>query len=242
MPPRNQREPATLAAKFGFQDAELTTPEHDAMVMWADARLRDQSLVNELCGWHYSRMGELALREQLHELWWAAHEAAEAEGVDTSEWRRPSEHVLPDLERPRLGKVTWEQPVGDARWVAGFVDIYCRVAVPLGVYVAAHYGARDELLPREPQFRRSGVQDLNIALEIKPHIRSLGELVRQVRFYEAKGLGDAVFYVVAGGDALREYGEHLLQQRIGLIEYPSGKSNAWVRFGPGYGQRQLVRS
>lgn len=91
-------------------------------------------------------------------------------------------------------QITWEHPIGDARWLAGFVDLCIRFS---GIY--------------------------SVYFEVKTKLPSLGDLIRQLRFYEAKttyASSNLTMYVVS--DDTR-YVDVLRDQGIGFVEYPSGQ-------------------
>lgn len=95
--------------------------------------------------------------------------------------------------------VTWELPVGDPRWIAGFIDLYLQVG-------------------RKAQY---WTKTYKLAFEVKTVLPSLGDLIRQIRFYQEKwGGSPPVFYVVSSDT---KHIATLRNQGIGFVEYPSGE-------------------
>lgn len=136
----------------------------------------------------------------------------------------------PDLPAPELKECVWEYAVGDSRWTAGFVDLYAEIdshirgTRPSGE--ATSWSKPDEYF-----------------FEVKTTIPSLGELVRQIRFYEAKRPGKyshskwskQTFYVVSSD---QRWAESLRGQGIGFIaphrpEARSVDGEQWAIAHPG---------
>jgi|ERR1035437_3073311 hypothetical protein len=123
-------------AWFGFDDPELKTPAHDALMLWID---------EYIC-------------EILVE-------------------------VLELPEEPEIVRKEWEQPILNERgFVAGVPDLI--------VKIRRCSGTREQ-------------EDRVILIEAKPKVRSLGELIRQIRICDATG--DFSRYVVRAinGDWIR---------------------------------------
>lgn len=108
--------------------------------------------------------------------------------------------------RRTLRKSIWEFALNDGRFVAGFIDLVAVVGSPSDTW-------------------RGGA----FAFEIKSSIKSLGELVRQLRFYEAKftvhriadqQVQNTRFAVVSPDGRWRNA---LASQGFIFIAYPSGE-------------------
>jgi len=153
-----------------FSDPELKTPEHDAVMLWLD------------------RNAKAVFREA----------------------------SMGSNDMVVLRKV-WERPVtmksGNYRRVIGFVDM----EVVLGFPEISR--RRESLSDMDDEtrtwFESEGYSDngagyliadvevfreVNIYVEVKPKITSIGELIRQVRFYQTALPGDSVFAVVSPDD------------------------------------------
>lgn len=140
----SQKQTRTLAAQLGFQDPDLRTSEHDALMVWLDGMLHNPRFLRDLT-------------------------------------QTPQDDATP---APELVECTWEYAVGDSRWTAGFIDIYAQVDAPHA--------------PPPEDGTRYWSTVYSYAFEVKTTIPSLGELIRQVRFYEAKKPSPLpVFYVVS---------------------------------------------
>lgn len=131
------------------------------------------------------------------------------------------ERPLPD------SSITWEEAIGDARWTSGFIDLTARVSSATSL-TTGHEGGDAEASRYDysPCELRWGNPELEwsvktteqvYAFEVKSTIPSLGELIRQVRYYESKF--PATYYVVAPDTT---HVQMLNSQNIGFLHYPSG--------------------
>jgi hypothetical protein len=99
----------------------------------------------------------------------------------------------------------WEFALGDSRFTAGFIDLIAAIGGPRGGCSA-------------------------LAFEIKTTIPSIGELVRQLRFYETKPIRQiganyitgAVRFVVVSPD--ERWADALAGQGFGFLSYPNRKA------------------
>lgn len=155
----------TLIERLGFRDDDLQTPDHDRIMLWLD---------------------EFALQISCHLI-----------GIETRfDWDN-----LSAIDRACLGepshpsprcKATWEWPVGNERYVAGFIDLHA--AITWGTSLSIH---RDFDLNGEPANEwRVRWKTVDLAYEVKTKIPSLGALLREISFYKARGV-KAHFVVVS---------------------------------------------
>lgn len=237
MSQRNQRQ-QTLSQQLGFQDSDLTTPEHDEIMLWLDETLRTEEALWELTGgrkywneewvrrWQDEARAAVArkrgtLTTKLAEAQEQAARWPHLDNIDKlteelrgyTEWECPEPPAFPT---PELLTATWETPVGDQRWTAGFVDLHAEVSLYAGAGLCCYmYRSSNELEepPRWDVHRKTRVFNF----EVKTTIPSLGELIRQVRFYQTKGSSN--FVVVSPDD---RWIEPLTRQGIAFLTYPSG--------------------
>jgi hypothetical protein len=240
---REERRPGkggnakTLVERMGFRDRDLTTPQHDEIMLWLDQELQDSKLLRKLTGEDKRAPGSLLgyIEEQ--------EQAALNDG-----YVLPKRPVYP---QPKLSKTVWEQPIGDpprrgsSFFIAGFLDLYAKVYVyekaDLCTHNAGTAGGRSDSHCSCGSMRCCGekhnnplwhvyLQDYHFAFEVKSSIPSLGELVREVRFYQSKThlkvdgsdyrYASVRFFVVSGDD---RWADALSRQGIGFVSYPSGE-------------------
>lgn len=199
----------TLQAKFGFQDHELSTPAHDALMIWLDKKVGEREFL--------SRVGDRLLGEWPHQEEFGDRPAAT---VDNVIWEYP---------------ITTNR----SRFTVGFADLLLRLSIYTGVdthcaendeyldtkttdvfrhadgTICDHerkYTRRDgimshrctvtdEIVPKSMEelfYHQDGGYGLcthdtklmayatghNIFFEVKPSIRSAGETIRQIRLYQ----------------------------------------------------------
>lgn len=227
---RNRQAP-TLQARFGFQDADLKTPMHDEMLLWLTDNL--------------DRFGEKITGRPKGASWdpdYLARRVHEAqrqldgwrEGLSDLERKhyqkqyqvllarlpdRISDIPVPEINAFEWKNITWEETIVSRSYTIGFVDL----AATLDWSPELHMGQL-EALPTgyfrpdwwvELSWRARYSESDSFYFEIKSTIPSLGELVRQIRFYQTYARGH---YVVVSPDARWE--QPLASQGIGLIHYP----------------------
>jgi hypothetical protein len=233
-----------LAAKLGFQDADLKTPEHDEIMLWLDAQLREEEFCQRLARHPPEFDAEwLAAEEREAEQWTVdfreelldaiadarVSSATQLEQVkelclELESWTPPPR---PEVPVARVAKVTWEQPIGDPRWIAGFIDLHAVLSPVLEeVFLSGCKGQFGTTHDREYRVSvpawGTWAYSAEFAFEVKTTLPSLGDLIRQIRFYQEKwGRPQPPrFYVVSGET---KFVSPLQSQGIGFIEYPSGE-------------------
>ena len=217
----------TLQERFGFADPDLKTPKHDAIMMWLDAEMGNilAGIVSEP-EWRiepsftYSR--QLDEREQRAE----AHREALALRLQII-----SEVGAPEKPELFIRKI-WEDPIQEVTfyngrrkaYTIGFCDmmvlwrqpfIECLFDVepkfvdglwrPVWSYKGSRIRKPDHSLESDTAY-----------FEVKPSIPSAGELIRQLRMYQAY-TGNAKWFVVSPDDRFRSIVE---SQGFGFIQVP----------------------
>lgn len=153
----------TLQERLGFGDPELATSAHDWLIQWLDlhaldllAALYPQHVNLAWKDWYPDK-----LREQSRKNYAAAGYAAPE---------------LPKGEPPKpgieLGTKIWERPVMDRTFTIGFIDLWLSGSL------------NTELEISRGQWQLGGT-NFAVAIEVKPVIRSVGELIRQLRLYQS---------------------------------------------------------
>jgi len=162
----------TLQQRFGFQDKELTTPAHDAIMMWLNEN------INQVC--------QVVLGGR-HA--WSDHDIKWADSVVRNRsFGRIASAVLPDYpEDPiKVQRVEWEFPIMSGSYMVGFVDMRAEVRLPCLV------------LEDSSTTIKASTTTVTLLFEIKPSIPSLGELIRQIQMYKTYQEG---WYIVVSPDA-----------------------------------------
>lgn len=109
----------------------------------------------------------------------------------------------------------WEHTISNDRaFVVGFVDMMIRIRKP-SLWVDLHR-ANDYDLPSSKPAWKIFHGDENVYFEVKSKIPSLGELVRQIRFYQSHKPG--LYFVVSPDN---RYADVLRSQGIGFVTCPS---------------------
>lgn len=138
---------------------------------------------------------------------------AESKLVKLEEWLQlDSPPVKPKCE---VISTHWEYTiVNDRSFVVGFVDMMVRIRRP-GLSIQTHISNMHPFPTAKPQWKTGNYSD-EIYIEVKSKITSLGELIRQIRFYQSHKKG---MYVVVSPDG--QFAEVLKSQGIGFVACPS---------------------
>ena len=223
------RAPQTLQARFGFQDADLKTPMHDEMMLWLTDRL--DMLGEKITGcpkeaaWDPSYLESRVDQAQGRLDRWrdALDERQREHGQKLLAGlpERISDLPVPESCTFEWGDVIWEKPIiSNGKYTIGFVDLATTLYwspelhmcglndLPTGYFIDP-----DQIVELSWQARYS--KNLSFYFECKSAIPSLGEVVRQIRFYQTYLRGH---YVVVCPDARWE--QPLLSQGIDFIHYP----------------------
>lgn len=201
MPPQKQRA-KTLQEKFGFVDEELKTPEHDAMMVWLDQQA--EGLVKE-----YFSIPPLWPDETLARIRTEADNRAKScfQGMQWTGLGEPPPREL------KILKKIWESPIVTQNGFAvGFADMEVIVSIPKEL---------DWLHWERKEPEKSGLIEWHckenkesVIFEAKTSIRSVGELIRQIRLYQEYRKGH---YIVVSSDD--RFAEVLRGQGIQFVKY-----------------------
>jgi len=201
----------TMAQKFGFMDPELTTPQHDTIMLWLDETVTKMN-AQKIYGNHPN-----------HKWSWTDIDAARDAGLPQllKEGRITVDQSVPIVA---IKSKVWESPIVDRTFTIGFADM--RVS-----YCNCELDAKRLIEQIENiESRNSGVFPIHITesipapwspkvryFEVKPSIPSLGEVIRQVRMYQTYTL-DAEWWIVSPDARFRE---QLESQGIKFLAVPS---------------------
>lgn len=195
-------EKPTYQSRMAFGDEDLKSSKHDAIMLWLDKNLQDLiTPVFPRGSWTDAEL--TAFNRQVQS---AIKEIYNAEDRQKAQ-AKVAAFTLPIRPEPVIQRRVWEKPVMGYNGPVGFIDFYVSVGV---ASLAAWYD-------------RPG-QDVELAIhsdqkilcfEVKAALPSLGELIRQVRFYQSHE-PDARFFIVAADN---RYAETLREQGIGFIQY-----------------------
>jgi len=187
---------STMAQRFGFADPDLTTPEHDALLLWLDKNV------------------ETFLRAKLATVKQTAYTVRYFAGYPR---REKIESLTPEQEEQLakfpLGETkwefrkTWECPILDKNYTIGFCDMM--------VNVTRQARNADALFEGSSLSFESVYSEDRIWFEVKPKIPSLGELVRQLNMYRTYTPMERWFVVSPD----TRWCEHLKAQGFGFIAY-----------------------
>jgi hypothetical protein len=173
---------------MGFQDPDLKTPQHDALMTWLTDNVQNHPRVKQ----------------------WAE-----------KKWSKAALVVAIDAT-----KKEWERPIKKAGYgVVGFIDL--RVEVTLRQLIIETTPGCDRssvvCVVDGKTVYRSDMPYFALNIEVKPSIRSVGDVIRQVNLYKqySDTLHDESFFV-ASPDA--RFATIFEAQDIGFIQLPLLKS------------------
>ena len=231
---------SALQSKFGFQDDDLKSANHDEIILWLDENA--SKIVGNIIGYSNAPWEDKIIQIRSTEAENRTHEyykraKAELERVETkiSEMSSSDTYFIDRYENQAEGlrkyiqeclcwtlgecpqkeitiKSTWEYPIKNGNFMIGFVDMIIEYSATLELMVS--YSDSREPLPRLPRWY-NGKSSGTMAFEVKSVMPSLGELVRQVRMYESF-LHKIPFYIVSPDD---RFASALKGQNIGFIKY-----------------------
>lgn len=165
---------ATLQQRFGFQDHELKTPEHDRIMLWLDAHVDAWILGRISLGWNKEKVERMA------------SEMSDLVKDSVGQWA-PGD--LPPRTVSIVSKV-WESPVMSGKYMVGFIDMKVDVKQSALTYTIPR---RSQEFPEWSAY----LTDWFYLFEVKPSIPSVGEVIRQIRMYKQYQPGT---YVVVSPD------------------------------------------
>jgi hypothetical protein len=207
---RSSTRATTLQEKMGFKDADLTTPKHDAIMMWLDTEM--DAVVRTLmpgynatwdrdCAESLSKANkEIARRITI------LKEDAERSIVSRGQ-NGPMEEYYSGIREQTLRLVntlstftvptppkspglkvlsrTWEYPImARSQFMVGFVDMFVEVEARSPHFLESEDWDRMRVETSFLPTWRTWTSVINFLFEVKPTIPSLGEVIRQVRLYE----------------------------------------------------------
>lgn len=169
----------TLAQRFGFSDPDLTSPKHDALLIWLDENI--ENILRK-------RIGEIERKFYKREFKSSYPHIVDKEELDkfnlTGLDQSPLENTVFQFDK------IWEQPVLNGNYTVGFCDMKVDLSISrknAKVYLSTQNHNIDEISQYYEEYIHW--------FEIKPEIRSLGELIRQLRMYQSYTEG--TWYVVS---------------------------------------------
>lgn len=158
----------TIGRAFGYSDDDLSTPGHDALCLWARRNM-----------W-------TLLQEMMVPPLWMLHEAVPGRVAEeeNKRYQRDLERKsrYPSGREPNLPKTlpelsekwfSWYKPELEKRIPGGWIDVYTSGNAYCDYVKNMHTG--------DPDWSRT---EWRFAIEVKTTIRSLGELIRQLRVYQ----------------------------------------------------------
>ena len=179
----------TMQQRMGFSDPDLTSSKHDEIILWLVENCEQVArAIGGFKGEPFLSMG---------------HRCAD-------EWRKDA---MVKFEAEKEGRcpqfsIRLESPIMDRTFIVGFVDAIITVASPcLRCYADDH----------RPAYHWDWSKAAEFYVEVKPSIPSFGEVLRQIRHYQAY-CGSATMLVCSPDIRFKT---HIEQQDIGFIVYPS---------------------
>jgi hypothetical protein len=201
----------TMAQKFGFMDPELTTPQHDEIMMWLDETVTKMG-AQKTYGNHPN-----------HKWTWTDLDKADDAGLPQL-LREGRIIVDPPVPVAAITSKIWESPIVDRTFTIGFADmrvIYCTCLLDADLLAKQVKDIESGTVGAFPILVTESVparwNPFSRYFEVKPTIPSLGEVIRQVRMYQTY-TGGAEWWIVSPDDKFREQIE---AQGIKFLAVPS---------------------
>ena len=158
------RTSKSIGRALGYSDDDLTTPGHDALVLWIARNVQTllaQTILNDLHDAHEAAL--IKLNDIVDAAAAKQRERRQVAGLAPQEYSRPS--AVPAGRR----WCTTYRPELEKKVPGGWIDVHISGAAYVDV-------------DRTAQALRSVSWTLSV--EVKTHIRSFGELLRQLRTYQ----------------------------------------------------------
>lgn len=208
----------TLQQRFGFQDHELKTPEHDNIMVWLDGHVEAWVLGRYSLEWKQKEIAEgitemekrraevveVKRRELEKALLNLQEEQAGSARMFGLEYRQSHVNECtaslkkaeewkadPPPKRVSVESKIWESPVMSGKYMVGFIDMLVQVGSN-----TLWRNLNDQCISKLPEWIERFVVHAYL-FEVKPSISSVGEVVRQIRMYEQYQPGT---YVVVSPD------------------------------------------
>src|SRR5882724_8733390 len=204
-PPKTRA--TTLQEKFGFVDEELKTPQHDAMLIWIDQQAEE--LVQE-----YFSIPATWSEDAIARVRSEADKIVRNRVRLTQQWAGLGE---PPPRKLVIKKKIWESPiVTEKGFAVGFADMEVLVQLQdsLSCEYAVNFNQEDGL----PEWCCKTSAE-SVVFEAKTSIRSVGELIRQIRLYQEYRKGH---YIVVSPDD--RFADVLRGQGIQFVKYEDPQS------------------
>lgn len=233
------KKATTLMEKFGFMDPDLTTPKHDATMVWLDKNIENLLLSRYPAAWNpddisrvlqemTSRVAESkkATSAQILAISESSTESSPFESNRLDFFRSISGRIKeenlkklsfldswvpgePPCRTARIIKKEWEKPVSTR---TGYTVGFLDMKVTVGFTVLGYRHNHESNLPEWFCDERQ----CEYFLEVKPSIQSVGEVVRQVRLYQEHIQGGK-WLIVSPDD---KFSETFKEQGIDFIKVP----------------------
>jgi hypothetical protein len=204
--PRITRKAQTMSERLGFQDPDLSTPEHDAMVFWTKAYLKDYFAFKSYEGFD---LEEFEKKLDIAEAHWPQDKDLRSKLKETA-----SSFFM---ETDDFCQIRLEHPiVNRSGFILGYADIMAQsLRITFNVSPTNYCG--EKLKPNIDKWTPSPIY-----VEVKPKIYSFGELIRQIRTYQTVTSGNQ-WYVASPDtrfeEAIRDEGIEFIQITDGYKDY-----------------------
>lgn len=233
---QNKTRVTTLQQKFGFQDTDLSTPAHDALMVWLDQNIESVLMQRYPTVWTEQEINrEMAkarreFEDGLEKLQTRVRQEKEWLDQVTHPYQTKSAQNSYDNACERyeqlknaytawnpgpppplfvgVAQKVWECPVMARNgFLVGFIDM--KVVMERN-YVRMEHGKWCEHPPASVN------PDDIYLLEVKPRIQSAGELIRQIRMYQSYQQGT---YIIVSPDD--RFASVLADQGIEFLKAPA---------------------
>ena len=201
----------TLQQRFGFQDKDLTTPQHDEIMMWLNKSAEKILYSPPWQSWLKKRWDKRIEEQETF---------IKVNGGENI-YQQIMQHVPKSQDTIAIENITcqWEYPIVDqnnrskSQYVIGFVDLRVSFEVKMP---SASYSSDGHSINNWKW--GTATRNISINFEVKTKIPSLGELFRQINLY--KTYDDSYFVIVSPDDRFQH---QIISQGLYFLKYEPKK-------------------
>jgi len=195
-----KKYPKTLIEKMGFKDTELTTPEHDEMFLHFLDKKNCFNMIKKLALLEKQTISRYCnfLCENNCDWDWKLVKCKNKENSEklAKEYFKLKENTNTYYDL----KIFAEKPIISGYYTVGFIDLLLQLKLP----ETEHFSVKT----------KDGYHEISFIVEIKPQIKSIGETIRQIKYYQKYEKGIPIIITKTKGLA-----EIFKGQGIYIFEY-----------------------
>ncbi len=173
----------TKDLKFWLDESDLKTPLHDEMVLWtfnnAENILINLNILPEIKSYFRSHYGPYS-RDNRNNIEWSKDNLPIIKENDS--WHEP---IMPAIDEIKIITDEWKLFCSEKKY-----DLNKTMEYPLQGYNGFNLGFIDLLVKfstrnKNCEYFVNQASNCSFAFEIKPHVKSIGEVLRQFQYYKS---------------------------------------------------------